>query len=208
MNGHIYIAYLREFIQNGEDIYKIGKTEAVTTRPNGYPKGTIFLFTSYVDDINFAEGKIIEMLSTKTIRRLDYGKEYFEGDYKLIRGVMISIIDEINSDSRVKFIKSKIRLDDKKLTKKNDNNENIYQEYINKFVIKSMNDQNRIKQKELISNCLNWMKKHPVYQSGMHNFSKSSVTQAMEKLYDEVKSIRFTDEVTKGWYFVKFIDNK
>ena len=41
MSGHIYLFQEREFINSGEDIYKVGKTkQEFNKRFSSYPKGT------------------------------------------------------------------------------------------------------------------------------------------------------------------------
>lgn len=111
MNGHMYIVYTREFIISRENVYKIGKSRDIKNRINGYPKGSIFLFTSYVDDIDLAEERLISILKIFTIQRLDLGREYFQGNYNLIRGFLLNVVDSVNDELSIRLITKDVKED-------------------------------------------------------------------------------------------------
>jgi hypothetical protein len=102
---HFYIIHLREFINSGRNIYKIGRTTSIDSRFKQYPKDSIVLFTTFVyDDISF-EKKIIDMFKSIFIHRTDVGNEYFEGDFNKMRDIVYKELDQYDSNQllRVKI---------------------------------------------------------------------------------------------------------
>lgn len=92
LGGYLYIIKTRESIRMNENIYKIGCTDDIIRRHNQYPKGSKLLYTIIHDDYKKIEKKWIKKLNdNKTlIRRIDMGKEYYEGNY-------ISMIKELTN---------------------------------------------------------------------------------------------------------------
>ncbi len=83
MRGYCYIFYLREFIKTDENVFKIGRTEQDgDKRLKQYPKGSIEKIKICVTDCRACEKQIIKQFNKKFINRSDYGREYYEGDYK------------------------------------------------------------------------------------------------------------------------------
>lgn len=83
--GYIYIYYLREFLRHNEPVYKIGRSQDIFQRDNGYPKGSKLLYCIHVENMNRMEAAIINKLKKVCVQRTDYGNEYFEGDINLIK---------------------------------------------------------------------------------------------------------------------------
>lgn len=92
---YVYLLQEREFIKTGEQIYKIGRTEKANCRRfNQYPKGSILLFQIICNDCYYVEDKIVELFKVKFKQRKDIGKEYFEGNYKVMINEMYKIVDQ------------------------------------------------------------------------------------------------------------------
>ena len=83
MSNSIYLIQEREFINSGENVYKIGKTKQDNLkRFKQYPKGSKLLLQQICDDCDKLEKELIADFKNKFIHRKDIGNEYFEGDYK------------------------------------------------------------------------------------------------------------------------------
>ena len=97
--GHIYIIKLREFINNGEDVYKIGKTKKNNfNRFKNYPKGSRLLYYVKVNEYDKVEKIIIEIFKKKYKQRRDLGLEYFEEKFVEIETEINSIICNYTDD--------------------------------------------------------------------------------------------------------------
>jgi hypothetical protein len=55
MSGHIYILNEREFINSGENVYKIAMTGNLIKRMNKFPRGSILLLAIHSDNVRYAE---------------------------------------------------------------------------------------------------------------------------------------------------------
>jgi len=79
----VYMAYLREFINSNQKIYKIGRTsQTVVERLKGYPKGSLMIQFCNVENNILIEKEIKEHFSVKFKQRTDIGLEYYEGELK------------------------------------------------------------------------------------------------------------------------------
>lgn len=91
----VYLLQTREFINSGENVYKIGKTKQnIRKRLCGYPKGTILFFETSCSDCDSCEKDLINFFKNKYKLRSDYGREYFQGDHSLMIRDMIRLVDE------------------------------------------------------------------------------------------------------------------
>lgn len=92
---YVYLLQEREFVNSGEDIYKIGKTKKLNfTRFKQYPKGSILLFQSTCNDCHTMEKTILSIFIKKFIQRTDIGSEYFEGNYKNMIKIIMKCIEK------------------------------------------------------------------------------------------------------------------
>ncbi len=78
--GHIYVIWLREFLQKNEPVFKVGRTGNLSQRLSQYPKGSHLLFTAWTADSCKCEGKVCSKLSLHFVNRTDIGREYYEGN--------------------------------------------------------------------------------------------------------------------------------
>lgn len=84
-DGYIYLIREREFINLGQNVYKIGKTSQVGLKRAGqYPKSSVIEIHLRVADYNAAECELIAAFKKQFIHRGDIGAEYFEGDPNLM----------------------------------------------------------------------------------------------------------------------------
>ena len=78
---YIYLLQEREFVKNGQPIYKIGKTKQPNQkRFSQYPKGSVLLFQRICHNCHQVEGELIRRFKEVFKQHTDIGSEYFEGD--------------------------------------------------------------------------------------------------------------------------------
>lgn len=87
--GFIYVLIEREFINNGQNIYKIGRTNQINLRRfRNYPKGSKLLFYMKCfnrNSISIENDIMNDLKKSEYIKQKnDIGKEYFEGNLKKI----------------------------------------------------------------------------------------------------------------------------
>jgi hypothetical protein len=85
----VYLLKTREFINTGQEIYKIGKTVSPTNRMGNYPKGSKVKMMHLCDNCDKTERELIKLFDEKFIKQTDIGREYYKGD-------MREMIKEIN----------------------------------------------------------------------------------------------------------------
>lgn len=89
-NGYFYVLQLREHIRLKENVYKIGRTKRdIFKRFKEYPKGSVMLYTTQVDDCVQFENNIKQLFKNVFVHRSDCGAEYFEGN-------LTKMINEVN----------------------------------------------------------------------------------------------------------------
>jgi hypothetical protein len=94
-----YVAWLyaiieREFINTGESVFKVGFTTDLNQRMKAYPNGSILqaAFTVQREKARDAEKLLLKTLndSTEFRRRLDIGREYFEGPLGRLETILLN----------------------------------------------------------------------------------------------------------------------
>ncbi len=80
MAGHVYLLQEREFINAQQHVYKIGQSMQVRARISSYPKGSEVKMIVSVNDCIAIERRLIETFDSKFKKRIDIGREYYEGD--------------------------------------------------------------------------------------------------------------------------------
>ena len=93
MTQYVYLFHTREFFNSNQPIYKIGKTTKPNfTRFSNYPKGSVMLFQSSCRNCHELEMIIITLFTSKYVRKIDFGREYFEGDQSSMIGDLCDIV--------------------------------------------------------------------------------------------------------------------
>jgi hypothetical protein len=117
LQNSIYLLQTREFINTS--IYKIGKTtKPLLKRFNQYPNGSRLILQMECLDCDNCEKKLLELFRSKYTNKLEYGREYFQGDsISMTRDIFDFIMDErelkatkvnvISIDKQVKVAKPK-----------------------------------------------------------------------------------------------------
>lgn len=93
--GFLYIIQEREFINTGEDVFKIGCTQDLIKRFKQYPKGSIIKFSIMYSNYKMLEKKWINLLikDRNITKRKDIGNEYFQCNYILLINKLIKVIN-------------------------------------------------------------------------------------------------------------------
>jgi hypothetical protein len=76
--GFIYIVQEREFLNTND--FKLGRTSDINVRLRGYSKNSKLVFSIEVDDQYEVETMLINIFKDKFIQKIEYGREYFEGN--------------------------------------------------------------------------------------------------------------------------------
>lgn len=160
MQGFIYLVCEREFVANGQDVYKIGMTENILKRMRQYPKGSRLLFTIYTDDVKIHEKFIINKFCIDFKARPDIGREYFQGN-------VCSMIDYI-----CKYINSHAQVvETVHEAKKEADASIVIMEYVDES--RDILNQATLKSKELYASFLDWVDgKHLLNVITHHQFTK------------------------------------
>lgn len=86
---YIYLIQEREFVNTGEEIYKIGKTtQESLNRYLQYPRGSKLLLHISCNDCHMMEKKILSIFNMRFTQQKQIGIEYFIGS----KDEMIQII--------------------------------------------------------------------------------------------------------------------
>lgn len=79
----IYLIWKREFRRLNEPTYKIGRTgRTMMERLKEYDNNTETIYTRPVNDSTLIESKLKALFKEKYIQKLEYGNEYFYGDFR------------------------------------------------------------------------------------------------------------------------------
>jgi len=103
MKGMIYLLQDREFISNGQAVFKIGRTINISKRLSQYPKGSELLMCLRTDNLVAFETHLIKLFRGKFISRTDIGSEYFQGDHI----AMIELITDVVCHCKISFSDAK-----------------------------------------------------------------------------------------------------
>lgn len=95
IDGYLYIVWLREFVNNQQPVYKIGRSKDITSRIKYYPKDSKLLYCVFTTDIVEKEAILIQILkddNSGVTQQIKYGTEYFLGDYNVIRSYIEQLL--------------------------------------------------------------------------------------------------------------------
>lgn len=106
--GYIYLTRTAAFRNNGETIYKLGKTMEYGGRFNGYDKFSELYVIYYVEDIDVIENILLQIFNRKYKNETAYGKEYFNGNVIDMLNTMKGMLDVYGLIHKVNLINSLI----------------------------------------------------------------------------------------------------
>jgi len=89
---YVYLLQEREFIRLNEPTYKIGRSaQPLFRRLDQYPKGSRVLIAIQVSNSLAVENKMKTVFDIKYERKAEYGREYYNGDWKLMMSDIVQI---------------------------------------------------------------------------------------------------------------------
>ena len=95
----VYILKLREHIRHPEDIFKVGRTtKPMSHRLAGYPKGAIVMKSFSCYHSIKAEKNLLEAFRDRFTPAIDYGSEYFRGNFHEMLKLMQDIVNQERRD--------------------------------------------------------------------------------------------------------------
>jgi hypothetical protein len=137
MSQYIYLIRSREFVNNGEPTYKIGKTtQELPVRLIRYPPGSKLILCLEVTDCHSLEKILIKKFHKIFVHRPEYGDEYFTGNVRTMiqtiyktYDILETKFDVLKEQERIKQYIEKNKLKNK--TQKNKTFESILSEELN-----------------------------------------------------------------------------
>lgn len=78
----IYILQEREFHNNNENVYKVGRTKGFKNRMGCYPKGSKIKLVYPCEDSENIEKELLNIFDLLFCKRTDIGNEYYQGKIK------------------------------------------------------------------------------------------------------------------------------
>ena len=90
---HLYCLIEREFINSGENVYKVGKSLHLTQRMSAYPKGSYVVSVFKVNNCHTLEKVLLKQLDDckGLTNARDVGREYYRGDVKDIMKIFVDV---------------------------------------------------------------------------------------------------------------------
>ena len=99
---YIYLLKTKISIDKNENVYKIGKTKRENyIRFNEYPEGSILIHQTSCINCSNIEKILIKKFDSKYIKKSEYGREYFEGDYACMKQDINYEIDNENPNINI-----------------------------------------------------------------------------------------------------------
>lgn len=109
----IYLLKTREFVNSKQEIYKIGRSNNLSTRVLNYPnKSVVYLMIECIDSPKH-EKYLIKLFTSKYKQECEYGKEYFSGVMTDMKDDIVNYIKPIMISKKYKMINDTIILDRK-----------------------------------------------------------------------------------------------
>lgn len=95
-HNYIYLIHDREFLNNKENIYKIGKTKQSNFKGfNSYSKGSALKLLIDCDNCDTAKKDLMNIFQNKFQQMKDIGNQYFKGNEREMIG---TILDYVNRE--------------------------------------------------------------------------------------------------------------
>ena len=90
---HLYCLIEREFINSGQNVYKVGKSLHLTQRMSAYPKGSSVISVFKVSNCHALEKVLLKQLDAckGLTNAKDVGREYYRGDLKEVMKIFVDV---------------------------------------------------------------------------------------------------------------------
>ena len=190
--GNLYIIQEREFLHKNEDLYKIGRTGNLAKRICDYPKGSIVHFAIHSKNLIYDENEIYNIFCIKFKARPDIGKEYFEGNIRVMSDTISKYIYE-DAILPVNTIEDEIKIEAKIIKK---DVTIVIMEFLDTY--RTELSEKIIKSKDVYQKLIDWVeiKKYAMF------ISHTKMTRDLIKIYNiTAKTHRFEDGVDQALIF-------
>lgn len=77
-SGHLYVVHTRQCIDNGLQVYKVGRAKDANRRLKQYPKGGELVTKLLVSNMAQSKAVCLALCRGSFISRKDFGSDYFE----------------------------------------------------------------------------------------------------------------------------------
>jgi len=90
---HLYCLIEREFINSGQNVYKVGKSLHLNQRMSAYPKGSSVISVFKVNNCHTLEKVLLKQLDVckGLTNAKDVGREYYRGDLKDVMKIFVDV---------------------------------------------------------------------------------------------------------------------
>jgi hypothetical protein len=90
---HLYCLIEREFINSGQNVYKVGKSLHLSQRMSAYPKGSSVISVFKVNNCHTLEKVLLKQLDgcKELTNARDVGREYYRGDLKDVMKIFVDV---------------------------------------------------------------------------------------------------------------------
>lgn len=93
----LYLMQTRECYDANNEVYKIGQSKNIYNGIQQYPNGSYVFFVIESLESKKHKDKVINLLKSNFTQKLNYGKDFFEGDKDIIISVIVSYISSFNT---------------------------------------------------------------------------------------------------------------
>ncbi len=212
--GYFYIIHTREFINNNQLVYKIGRTDSKdgNSRFIDYPKDSIPLFLIFVNNSIEFESIIINLFKNKFIQHTNIGNEYFESNLEIMIDI---IVNELKNNNYLYIMNNNDNIkkyNDKEIKKKIDtlvkkfnkfNKKNITEIFIPTLYY--MNNKPYSIYDNVPGECADFINKINYFKYDNYNNNKQKLGTYLENDINQIIRKYFIDN--KNDKIIKYIDN-
>lgn len=109
---YVYVIQEREFVNSGEPVYKIGRSQCILKRMAQYPNESQVHMVVKVADAMLAEKYLIGQLKNyhDIVHRKNIGTEYFQGDLRTIMNTVLHVANMIHGKYKDPEVKPKVEV--------------------------------------------------------------------------------------------------
>jgi len=93
----LYLMQTRECYDANNEVYKIGQSKNIYNGIQQYPNGSYVFFVIESLESKKHKDKVINLLKSNFTQKLNYGKDFFEGDKDILISLIVSYVSLFNT---------------------------------------------------------------------------------------------------------------
>lgn len=97
----LYLMQTRECYDSNNEVYKIGQSKNIYNGIQQYPNGSYVFFVIESLESKKYKDKVISLLKSNFTQKLNYGKDFFEGDKDSLISVIITFMYSFNDNLKI-----------------------------------------------------------------------------------------------------------